>query len=135
MKKQAWKFFVLWAAAVAGSVGAAEAPRCKQQNINGSAVEMCLQPGAAFQHDMYQLKVDKVLIFSLVDDYAEHVELQHTVPDGPSIEFAFSKQGEKVVKITGGCVPESKDDVEVARVCNFYWGKVQVVKDVRFEFN
>lgn len=27
-----------------------------------------------------------------------------------------------------------KDGAEVARVCNFYWGKYQVVKDVRFEF-
>jgi hypothetical protein len=24
--------------------------------------------------------------------------------------------------------------VEVARKCNYFWGKLQVVKDVRFEF-
>jgi hypothetical protein len=41
---------------------------------------------------------------------------------------------EKSVTIQGGCVPESKDGAEVARICNFFWGKYQVVKDVRFEF-
>ena len=74
------------------------------------------------------------LIFALTDDYAEQVELTHTVPEGLSIEYPLSKQGEKVVKITGGCLPESKDGAEVARVCNFHWGKYQVVRDQRFEF-
>lgn len=91
-------------------------------------------PGAAFQHDLYTLKADRVLIFALVDDYSENIELEHTIPDGETIEFPLSKQGEKTIKIRGGCIPESKDGAEVARVCNFYWGKHQVVKDVRFEF-
>lgn len=95
---------------------------------------MCLLPGAAFQHDLYTLKADKVLIFALVDDYAEKMQIEHVLPEGPSIEFPLSKQGEKSVTIKGGCVPESKDGAEVARVCNFFWGKHQVVKDVRFEF-
>jgi hypothetical protein len=113
---------------------AAEPPQCKQQTIEKSVIEMCLLPGAAFQHDLYTLKSDKVLIFALVDDYSEKVELEHTIPPGLSVEFPLSQQGEKIVKIKGGCVPESKDGAEVARVCNFYWGKHQIVKDIRFEF-
>lgn len=113
---------------------AAEPPQCKQQTVEKSVVEMCLLQGAAFQHDLYTLKADKVLIFALVDDYSEKVELEHTIPEGLTVEFPLSMQGEKVVKIRGGCVPESKNGAEVARLCNFYWGKYQVVKDIRFEF-
>jgi hypothetical protein len=121
-------------ACCASGVFAAEPPQCKQQKIEDSVIEICLLPGAAFQHDLYTLKADKVLIFALVDDYSENVELEHTLPEGLSIEFPLSKQGGKTTKIKGGCVPESKDGAEVARVCNFHWGKYQVVKDVRFEF-
>lgn len=95
---------------------------------------MCLARGAAFQHDMYMLRADKTLIFALADDFADNVQLDHTVPDGETLEFPLSMQGGKTVTIKGGCVPESKGDIEVARVCNFYWGKYQIVKDVRFEF-
>lgn len=124
----------LFLAGAVFSVQAAEPPNCKQQTIEKSTIEMCLLPGAAFQHDLYTLKADKVLIFALVDDYAEKIQIEHVIPEGPSIEFPLSKQGEKSVTIKGGCVPESKDGAEVARVCNFFWGKHQVVKDVRFEF-
>lgn len=113
---------------------AAEPPQCKQQTIEKSVIEMCLLPGAAFQHDLYTLKADKVLIFALVDDYSEKVELEHTLPEGLAIEFPLSQQGDKSTKIWGGCVPESKDGAEVARLCNFHWGKHHIVKDVRFEF-
>lgn len=84
---------------------------------------------------MYTLKADKVLIAAFVDDYVEKVELTHTIPEGLTIELPLSKQGEKVVKISGGCLPESKDGAEVARVCNFFWGKHQIVKDIRFQFD
>lgn len=113
----------------------AATPNCKQSTIEKSVVEICLNPGAAFQHDVYTMKVDKVLVFALVDDYVEKVELEHTVPEGLTIELPLSKQGEKIARIKGGCVPESKDGAEVARICNFSWGRYQVVKDVRFEFN
>ena len=116
------------------SAMAAEPPQCKQQTVANSVIEMCLLPGAAFQHDLYTMKADKVPIFMLVDDYSEKVELEHTIPPGMTIEFPLSKQGGNPVKITGGCVPESKDEVEVARLCNFYWGKLHVVDNVRFEF-
>jgi hypothetical protein len=124
----------IFMASCASGVLAAEPPQCKQQIVEKSSIEMCLLSGAAFQHDLYTLKADKVLIFALVDDYSEKVELEHTIPDGLTIEFPLSKQDEKTTKIRGGCIPESKDGAEVARVCNFYWGKYQVVKDVRFEF-
>lgn len=124
----------LFLAAAVFGVHAAEPPKCKQQTVEKSTIEMCLLPGAAFQHDLYTLKADKVLIFALVDDYAEKMQMEHVIPEGPSIELPLSKQGEKTVTIKGGCVPESKDGMEVARVCNFFWGKHQVVKDVRFEF-
>ncbi|MET3496352.1 hypothetical protein [Variovorax boronicumulans] len=110
------------------------APECRSQQVEKLRVDMCLARGAAFQHDTYMLRVDGALIFAITDDYAEQVDLTHTVPEGLSIEYPLSKQGEKVVRITGGCLPESKDGAEVARVCNFRWGKHQVVKDQRFEF-
>lgn len=128
------KLVPLLLATIASSTFAAAPPQCKQQRIEKSVIEMCMVPGAAFQHDLYTLKADRVLIFALVDDYSENIELEHTIPDGETIEFPLSKQGEKTIKIRGGCIPESKDGAEVARVCNFYWGKHQVVKDVRFEF-
>lgn len=115
-------------------VQAAESPQCRQQTVENSVIEMCLLPGAAFQHDLYTLKADKVMIFALVDDYAENVQLEHVIPEGLTIEFPLSKQGGESVMIKGGCVPESKDGAEVARVCNFHWGKYHIVKDVRFEF-
>jgi hypothetical protein len=111
------------------------AAECKGEKIENSNIEMCLIRGESFQHDIYRLTADKVVIFALADDYVENVTLEHTIPDGLSIEFPLSKQGEKKVKITGGCTPVSENETEVARVCNFYWGKYQVVKDVRFELN
>lgn len=113
---------------------ASEPAQCRTQTAEKIAFEICLLPGAAFQHDLYTLKADKVLLAALVDDYAESVQLEHKVPDGPSIEFPLSRQGGNPVVIAGGCVPESKDGLEVARICNFRWGKVQIIKDIRFEF-
>jgi hypothetical protein len=117
-----------------GSSIAAEPQQCKVQKAENVSFEICLQPGASFQHDIYTLKADRVLLFALVDDFSEKVELEHTIPAGITIEFPLSKQGAPTVKISGGCVPESKDGAEVARTCNFFWGKYQVIKDARFEF-
>lgn len=113
---------------------AAEPHQCQQQRMEGSQFEMCLVPAGAFRHDLYTLKVDGVLLLVLVDDFAESVDLAHKVPEGPSLEFPLSRKGENPIHITGGCVPESKDGLEVARICNFLWGKVQIIRDVRFEF-
>jgi len=129
-----YSIFTLCSAFCAFSAHAAEPPQCKHQTVEKSVAEMCLLSGANFQHDTYVLKADGVVIFALADDYAENVQLEHTIPEGLTLELPLSKQGQKSVTIKGGCVPESKDGAEVARVCNFFWGKYQVVKDVRFEF-
>lgn len=129
------RFAILFLAMLSVTALAAESPKCKQNKVENSNIEMCLVLGAAFQHDLYTLKVDKTLIFALVDDYSEKVEVVHTIPEGLTIEFPLSRQGVNPISISGGCAPESKDGAEVARVCNFMWGKVQIVKDVRFEFN
>jgi hypothetical protein len=131
MKKYVFTFTAI--IALSNTVYAAT-PECKQTKIENTEIEMCLTPGGNFQHDLYTLKADKVIIFSLVDDFVENVSLVHTIPDGLAIEFPLSKQGEKTVSITGGCVPVSKDQTEIARICNFSWGKYQVVKNLRFDF-
>lgn len=128
-----WLQGMLLGSCAAGAV-AADSPQCRQQVVEKSTVELCYVPGAAFQHDLYVLKADRTVIFALVDDFSEKVELEHEIPEGPGIEFPLSRQGEKIVKIRGGCRPESQDGLEVARVCNFHWGRHHVVKDARFEF-
>jgi hypothetical protein len=125
--------FLLASCALAASAQAA--PQCKQQTVEKSVVEICMVPGAAFQHDVYTLKADNVLVFALIDDYVEHLELNHTIPEGLAIELPLSQQGEKRISIKGGCLPESKDGAEVGRICNFTWGRHQIVKDVRFTFD
>lgn len=122
--------------AFAGTALAAESTSdCKNQIIESNIVTMCLHKGGAFQHDRYSLSLNNNLIFYVVDDYVESIRLVHTVPEGPSIEFSLSRQeGHPTVDITGGCLPVSKDQIEVARKCNFSWGKHQVIKNVWFEF-
>ncbi|RFB65819.1 MULTISPECIES: hypothetical protein [unclassified Herbaspirillum] len=132
MKLSVITFFALSLISVASN--AAEPAQCQQQLVETTIIEMCMHPGAAFQHDLYTMKADGVMIFALVDDYSEKVELEHTIPPGETLEFPLSKQGSNPIKITGGCVPESKNGHEVARLCNFHWGKTQVVNDVRFTF-
>lgn len=48
--------------------------------------------------------------------------------------YRWLKDGTNIVEIKGGCIPGSKNELEVALMCNFSYGKIQVVKDVRFEF-
>ncbi|MET3517963.1 hypothetical protein ABIC63_005770 [Pseudacidovorax sp. 1753] len=110
-------------------------PDCRVQQVEGARVEMCLFRGASFQHDRYMLRFDGDVIFVLTDDFAERVELEHTLLDGPAIEYRLSGQDAKTVKLVGGCIPEIKDKTEVARVCNFRLGKHEIVKNQRFEFN
>lgn len=110
-------------------------PECQVQSGENFKAKMCLYRGQQMQHDHYSLIVDDTLIFSLVDDFSEDVHIKHTIPPGLTIELPLSKAaGDKVVEISGGCVPESKDGMEVARICNFTFGKTKVVNNVRFEF-
>jgi hypothetical protein len=127
-------FALLFLASVTTVTYAAAKEECHGEKINGNKFEMCLQRGQNFQHDTYILKLDKSTIFSLVDDFAEEVKITHTILPGPAIEFAPSLEGYKTTTISGGCVPVSKDNMEIARVCNFSWGNLKIVKDVRFEF-
>jgi len=111
-------------------------PECRTQKDAESSASICITRGSAFRHDYYALVVDRDLIFTLADDFAEDIRLRHTIPPGPTIEFPLSRaDGGKVVDIRGGCVPVSKDNTEVARLCNIHWGKKQIIKDELFEFN
>lgn len=108
--------------------------QCHKQTTQGVDMEICLVKGDAFQHDIYTLKSNDTLIFALIDDYVEQVKLEHIIPEGVAIELPLSRQGTKSTQIIGGCVPESKNNTEVARVCNFSWGKLPIINNVRFDF-
>lgn len=125
---------LLFFASLSEMTWAATKEECRGQKINANKFEICLQRGQNFQHDSYILRLDNSTIFSVVDDFAEDVKLTHIIPSGPAIEFAPSLDGSKTSTISGGCVPVSERNVEIARVCNFNWGNLNIVKDVRFEF-
>jgi len=36
------------------------------------------------------------------------------------------------VTISGGCVPISDKGTEIARLCDFTWGKIKIIDAVRF---
>lgn len=129
-----YKCLLVLALLLGQPVQAEQMARCEERQVQGHMAQMCLLPGAAFKHDSYRLMVDGELIFSLTDDFAEDVTLVHRIPKGPALEYMLSRQGQDSVTLKGGCVPVSRDAAEVARLCNFHWGKVQVVKDVRFDF-
>lgn len=120
---------------LATAAQAASKPQCQSQVVQGSKIELCMNPGSGMQHDTYVLRADSVLIFALVDDYVEKVTLEHRIPEGLTIEFPLSKQGTPTVTLSGGCVPVSQGGAEVARVCNFTWGQHKIITDWRFEFD
>jgi hypothetical protein len=110
-------------------------PQCKLQRLAVDHVsEICLIKGANFDHDYFTLRVDSLEVFHIADDYVESVELKHKIPRDTSIEFPLSLQGSAESTLRGGCVPVEKDGVSVASICNFTWGNIPVVKDVRFDF-
>ena len=71
MKKASFAAILIIAAS---SAMAAPTQQCRHKKVEQSDIEICLVPGAAFQHDMYTLKADKILIAAFVDDYVEKVE-------------------------------------------------------------
>lgn len=71
---------------------ALEPPQCKQQTIEKTVMEISFIPGTTLHHDVYTPKAVIVLLFALLDDYSESVELDHTIPEGFSIKFPHSKQ-------------------------------------------
>jgi hypothetical protein len=134
MKRQYLALAGLLIVSASGLAGAGT-PDCRSQKVEKSVAEMCIVRGEHFQHDTYALKVDGIPIFAIADDFSENVVLEHEIAVGPAIEFPLSIQGQKTVRIVGGCKPVSEGGVEVARVCNFSWGRHQVVRDVRFDFH
>ena len=107
--------------------------KCEERTVSGHRARMCMHNPGMFKHWTFSLEVDGEVIFSLVDDYSEKVSLTHTVPEGPAIELALSKQGSKTVSIVGGCVPVIGDrGTEIARQCDFTWGGVKIIDAVRF---
>lgn len=139
MKYLSFSLLAVIAACVAFTAGAdADSPtdlqpRCSKSDVESATVEMCLYPGGVFQHDTYVMRLNGVMVFALADDFVEQVVLTHKVLAGPAIEFPLSR-GEREVTISGGCVPESRDGAEAARVCNFRWGRYDVVRELRFSF-
>ncbi|VVE75046.1 hypothetical protein [Pandoraea sputorum] len=125
------------------AVPAMASVKCETQNLNGHSTNICVNSGQ-FSHDYYTLVVDKNVMFTLPDDYVEDIVLTHRVPEDAAIEFpaSASRAAGTVVRITGGCVPVSEKKpfggkmigVEVARVCSFKWGDVEVLKDARLSF-
>ncbi|MFO6421216.1 tetratricopeptide repeat protein [Hylemonella sp. W303a] len=110
-------------------------PDCRHQVVDKNIVSLCHRPAGLFQHYHFSLSLNDQLIFVLVDDYVEKVELEHIIPEGPALEFPLSKQpGLKRVKISGGCVPISEQKTEVGRKCDFSWGKLQAIRNVWFDF-
>ncbi len=112
----------------------AKEKKCVEQQYNNYRMLMCLEQSKAFEHDMYSLFVDNQLIFSLVDDFAEHISLTHTIPEGLVLELPLSQGKKGKISLTGGCVPVSENGMEVARICNFSWGQEQIINNVRFNF-
>lgn len=114
------------------SVSAGET-QCEERMVSGHHARMCMHNPGMFRHWTFSLEVDGETIFALIDDYSEHVNLSHVVPDGPALELPLSRQGRKTVSITGGCVPILVDGgAEIARQCDFSWGSVKIIDAVRF---
>jgi hypothetical protein len=106
---------------------------CEERTVSGHHAKMCRYDPGMFKHWTFSLEVDGETIFALVDDYVEQVNLTHTVPEGLALELPLSQQGKKVISILGGCVPViSQSGTEVARQCDFTWGDVKIVDNVRF---
>ena len=107
--------------------------KCEERTVSGHHAKMCMYDPGLFKHWTFSLEVDGEIIFALIDDYSEQVNLTHTIPDGPALELPLSKQGKKTVSITGGCVPVTdREGTEVARQCDFMWGNVKIIDAVRF---
>ncbi len=113
----------------------AQDKKCVEQKVNTHNSVMCVISPGLFQHDIYALFVDKQLIFNIVDDFAENVELTHTIPEGMTLELPMSENKKGNISLVGGCVPISEKGAEIARMCNFSWGNLKIVDEVRFDFD
>ena len=106
---------------------------CEERTVSGHHAKMCRYDPGMFKHWTFSLEVDGEAIFSIIDDYVEQVSLTHTLPEGLALELPLSQQGKRTISISGGCVPViSERGTEVARQCDFTWGDVKIVDNVRF---
>lgn len=126
-------FLLIFLSISSTSVFAKETQQCATQVVGDHTSTLCLHDPGMFQHWIFSLVVDGQLILNVVDDFAEAVKLTHTIPPGLALELPLSKGEKGQVELVGGCLPESKGDVEIARICNFRWGGVKIIDDVRFE--
>ncbi len=117
----------------AGTCAAEDKITCREQTAEGHKAQLCMRDPGMFRHFQFTLTVDGEHIFTLVDDYVETISLTHKIPQGPALEMPLSKQGANETTLSGGCKPVVKGDAEIARLCNFRWGKVEVIKDIRFD--
>ncbi len=109
---------------------------CREQTTQGHTAKLCVLDPGMFKHYQYTLTVDGEHIFTLVDDYVETISLTHKILEGPSLELPLSKQGLNPITLSGGCQPilNTAGNAEIGRLCNIKWGKIDIVKDARFDF-
>lgn len=131
------KSVIIAIALMAGSTVASHATtKCQEQVVDGHKSKICFNNPGMFMHWQFSLEVDGEHIFTLIDDFVEQISLTHRMPEGLAIEMPLSaKQGTKTVTISGGCVSvfSPKGQTEIARKCNFMWGKTPVIKEAVFE--
>jgi hypothetical protein len=72
-----------------------------------------------------------VLLFALVVDYSENVELDHTIPEGFSIKFPHSKRMKRHPKSGDGAFRRARMVLE-SPVSVFFLGNNKVAKEIRF---
>jgi len=109
--------------------------QCQTQTVQNGNAEICLKDYGHLKHWIFSLKVDNQLIFELVDDFSENVSLTHKIPKGLVIELPLSSKSIDEVTLTGGCKPVSENGTEIARICNFTWGDIKIIDNVKFVHN
>jgi hypothetical protein len=106
--------------------------QCETQTTGEHNATICLKDYGNFKHWIFSLEVDNQLIFELVDDFAENINLLHKIPKGLVLELPLSKNSKDEVSIVGGCKPISENETEIARVCNFQWGNKKIIENIKF---
>lgn len=117
---------------VSGAAIAEETQQCDTQEVDNHKSVICLHDPGLFRHWTFSLVVNRQLILNVVDDFAEKVNLTHKIPSGTTMELPLSQGKRGEISLVGGCVPESEKEIEIARVCNFSWGNIKIIDNVRF---
>lgn len=109
--------------------------QCVTRHNGGYESELCLEDPGLFKHWTITLKVNGNHIFSIVEDYSETISLSHKVPPPPALELPLSAGHEPgdTVTIRGQCRPETRGDMETARICTIRVGDTTLIDGVRFD--